>query len=80
MEEPKMIPRIYRMKYEHLGLFFFVEAQRQIVPTITISQAIDGYYRFINEEYDYNVAIVTYSRVREQFIDLNYDKFCKCKK
>ena len=82
MEETKLIPRIYKKRYEQLGLFFFVEAQKQIVPTITLSQAIANYYKFINEHYDRNVAIVTFSRLRADFIDINYTKACKnhCKK
>jgi len=82
MEETKLIPHIYKMRYEQLGMFFFVEGQKQIVPTITLSQAIANYYKFINEQYDYNVAIVTLSRLRTEFIDLNYNKSCNnhCKK
>ena len=70
-----IIPKIYRKKYEDLSMFFFIEAQRQIVPTITNIQAIRNYYRFIKQDlYDINVACVTLSRMRAAFIDFNYEK------
>lgn len=65
---------MYKKNFESLGLFFWVEAQRNVLPTITLTQAIDRYYRFINEPYDINVAIVTVSRMRSEYIDMNYDK------
>lgn len=65
---------MYKKNFESLGLFFWVEAQKNILPTITLTQAIDRYYRFINEPYDINVAIVTVSRMRSEYIGLTYDK------
>ena len=70
----KLIPRIYKKKYEDIGMFFFVEGQKQIIPTITICQAIRNYYKFIGEQiYDENSSSVTLSRMRESFIDFNYE-------
>ena len=70
----RMIPKIYKKSYEDLGMFFFVEGQRQIVPTITITQAIQNYHKFIGQDtYDRGCAAVTYTRLRNSFIDFNYE-------
>jgi hypothetical protein len=72
----KCIPKIYKRKYEDIGMFFFVEAQKQIVPTIKIYQAIRNYYKFISEEisdYDMPTLIVTLSQMRAEFIDMNFN-------
>ena len=70
----KLIPRIYKKKYEDIGMFFFVEGQKQIIPAITICQAIRNYYKFIGEQiYDENSSSVTLSRMRESFINFNYE-------
>ncbi len=42
-----LIARIYRRNYEDIGMFFFVEAQRMIVPAVTIEQAVDNYFRYL---------------------------------
>lgn len=73
-ETDRPIHRMYKKNFESLGLFFWVEAQKKIVPTITMAQSIDSYYRFIDEPYDYNSAVVIISRMRSDCIDLNYDK------
>ena len=75
-ETDKPIHRIYKKNFETLMLFAWVEAQKDILPTITLAQAIDRYYKFINEPYDLNVAIVTVSRMRAEYIDLHYEKCC----
>lgn len=71
----KCVPRIYKRAYEDIGMFFFVEGQKQIFPTITVYQAIRNYYEFVGiEEYDCNAATVTLSRMRAELIDLKYRK------
>ena len=70
----KLIPSIYKKKYEDIGMFFFIEGQKQIIPTITIFKAIRNYYKFIGEDiYNENASRVIFSRMRESFIDLNYE-------
>lgn len=68
----KSIPKIYKRNFESLGLFFWVEAQKQIVPTVTIAQAIHSYYTMLNEEYDCEIAQVNFSRMRAEFINLKF--------
>ena len=70
----KPIHRIYKKNFESIALLFWVEAQKNLVPTITMRQAVERYYEHVKEPYDLNVAIVTVSRMREAFIDLNYEK------
>lgn len=74
-EITKIIPNIYKRKYEDLGMFFFVEGQKSIVPTIKITQAIRKYFEFIGEQEneDIECAMVTFSRMRAEFIDLKYE-------
>jgi hypothetical protein len=69
------IPRIYKRRYEDVGMFFWIEAQLKIVPTITIEQALCSYFCFIGTE-DYNLesAIVTFSNMRSEYIDLKYNE------
>lgn len=68
----KSIPKIYKRNFESLGLFFWVEAQKQVVPTITIAQAIHSYYQMLGEEYDCEIAQVNFSRMRAEFINLKF--------
>lgn len=70
----KSIPKIYKRNFESLGLFFWVEAQKQIVPTVTIAQAIHSYYTMLGEEYDCEIAQVNFSRMRAEFINLKFSE------
>jgi hypothetical protein len=76
----KCIPKIYKRNFESLGLFFWVEAQKQVVPTITIAQAIHSYYTMLDEEYDSEIAQVNFSRMRAEFINLKFNKHCEAAK
>lgn len=53
-----------------MGMFFFVEAQKQIVPAVTIEQSLYNFFRFIGEE-DYNIesAMVTYNRIKKKYFE-----------
>ena len=66
----QMIPNIYKRNAENIGLFFFVNAQRQIVPTVTLSQAIKNYFRFTGIcDWDMDSAIVTFARLQKEFYE-----------
>lgn len=73
----KTIPKIYKRNFENLGLFFWVEAQKNILPKVTVAQSIKNYYELLDEEYDIEICLVTISRMRAEFIELKYMKFCK---
>jgi hypothetical protein len=69
----KTIPKLYRRKYEDLGMLFFVEGQLTVIQTITVKQALYNYFKFINaDNFDIKCAEVTLSRMRAEFIDLKY--------
>jgi hypothetical protein len=76
----RCIPKIYKRSFENLGLFFFVEAQKQIIPTITVAQAIRNYYKFIGEDYNLDVARAIFSYLRSEYVDLKYKEHCEAAK
>jgi len=63
-----IIDSIYQWAFEDTALYFWVEAQRSIVPAITIEQAIYSYFKYLCIE-DFNIesAMATYSRLKKQF-------------
>ena len=67
-----IIESIYRWAFDDISLYFWVEAQRSIVPAITIEQAIYSYFKYLCIE-DFNIesAIATYSRLKKQFYKPN---------
>ena len=66
----KVIPRIYKRNYEDLAMFFFVEAQRQIVPAITLEQGLFNFFRYCCVE-DFNIdsAKTTYMRLKHEWYE-----------
>lgn len=77
----RIIPKIYRRCAEDLGLFFWVKAQKSIVPTIRVDQAILSYFREIGisvDEWDLECARITYFRMQHEFYgkDENAPKDC----
>jgi len=69
-ELTKLIPRIYKKSAENLMLYCWVNAQRQIVPTITTEQAIWNYFKFADIiSWDMECAIVTYARMQKEFYE-----------
>ncbi len=67
----KIIPRFYRKGAEDIGLFFWVRAQLDVVPTIKIEQAIMSYLRFIGaslDEWDMDCARTIYYRMQKDFL------------
>ena len=66
----KLIPKIYRYNAENIGLFFFVNAQKQIVPTVTLEQAIWNFFRFCDiTDWDMESARTTFSRLQKDFYE-----------
>lgn len=66
-EITKLIPKMYKWNFENMGLFIFVQAQKQIVPAITLDQAIWNYFRFTGVEWDLDSARATYGRLQNEF-------------
>ena len=73
-DSERTIPKIYRRKYEDIAMLFWVEAQRDIVPAVTVEKSL---YRFFVkcgiEDFNIESALVTYSRLKAEFVDLKYE-------
>ena len=65
----KLIPTIYRKNYENMGLFFWVEAQKNIIPGITIEQSITKFLKFADIDLDIETALTTYQRIKKEFLN-----------
>jgi hypothetical protein len=63
-----LIPNIYRKSYEDIGMFFWVEAQRNMLPTMTIVECIEKYFKFVGLEWDIECALSTYTRLKKEFL------------
>jgi hypothetical protein len=51
-------------------MFFWVEAQRRVVPALTIERSIYAYFHFLGID-DFNIesAMATYSRMKKEFYE-----------
>ena len=66
----RCIHKIYRRNAENIMLFSWVNAQKQIVPTITIDQAIWNYFKFTSiEDWDIESARSTFVRLQKEYYE-----------
>ena len=65
----KLIPNIYKRNAENLLLFSWVNAQRQVIPTITLEQTIWAYLKYYDIEWDMECAMSTYSRLQKEYYE-----------
>lgn len=66
------IPKLYKRNLESIGLFFWIEGQKKIVPSITVEQSVDSFMKFNNLDMDnYNIesAIVMYHQMKSEFYE-----------
>ncbi len=63
-----LIPEIYKKNFETIGMYFWVEGQRKMIPTLTIKEAIEKYLLYIDMEWDIEVACTTYNKFKNQFL------------
>lgn len=64
----KLIPRIYQKNAENIMLFSWVNAQRQIVPTVTVEQAIWNYFKYAEiDDWDMECARITYCQMQKDY-------------
>lgn len=63
-----LIPEIYKKNFETISMFFWVEAQKHIVPTITVTEAIEKYFHYIGSDWDSETARRTYERMKKEFL------------
>lgn len=66
----KLIPKIYRRKYEDLAMFFYIEGQRDILPALTIEKAMYNFFKKIREE-DFNIesSMTTFVRIQKEYYE-----------
>jgi len=70
----KVVPKIYKKNFYSIAMLFYVEGQKQIVPAVTIEQSLYSYAKLMGfDNFDVKSASVTLSRLRAEFIDLNYE-------
>ncbi len=66
----KCIPKIYKRNAENILLFGWVNAQKQILPTVTLEQSIWNYFRFMGiDDWDMESARSTYSRLQKEYYE-----------
>lgn len=66
----KLISRIYKANAENQLLFSWVNAQKKIVPTITIEQAIWSYFNFFGiDDWDMESARMTYQKLQRFYFE-----------
>jgi len=64
------IAAIYKRRYEDIGMFYFIEGQRYVVPMVTIEQAIENFFRYMGiREFNADSAMTTYSRMKKEYFD-----------
>lgn len=66
------IARIYQWNVENTGLFFFIKAQQQSFPGITIQQAMNNFRKFTGitvDEWDDESMRATYTRLQKQYYE-----------
>ena len=64
------IDAIYKRRYEDIGMFYFVEGQRHVVPMVTIEQAIENFFRYMGiRDFNADSAMTTYSRMKREFYE-----------
>lgn len=68
------MPKFYRWSIYNTSMFFFIKAQMQVFPTLTIDQAISNYYKFtqIDEgEWDRMSIRMQYNRMQHEFYGID---------
>jgi hypothetical protein len=64
------IPRIYKCNAENIMLFSWVNAQRQVIPTVSIEQAIWNYFKFIGaDSWDMEAARTQFHRLQKFYFN-----------
>jgi hypothetical protein len=66
------IPKLYKRNLETIGLYFWIEGQKRIVPAITIQQCIDSFMKyngFTVDGFNAESAMVTYYQMKKEFYE-----------
>lgn len=68
-ETLRLIPKIYLKNFENLGIFFWVEAQKNLIPGITIEQSIQKFIKFADIDIDIETALTIYGRLKKEYLN-----------
>jgi len=66
------IKQLYRSTLEDIAMFFFVEGQRQLVPSLPVLQCIKNFAKMcdlLDDDFDPNQANVIYYRLKRRYFD-----------
>lgn len=63
-----IIPEIYRKNFETISMFFWIEAQRNMLPTMTVINCIEKYFQYIGYDWGLETAINSYTRMKNEFL------------
>lgn len=64
----ELIPGMYRKNFETIGMFFWVQAQQKVLPTMSAKDSIERYLRYIDLDMDIEVAMSSYQRIKKEFL------------
>lgn len=69
-QSEKLIAKIYRRKYEDIFMLAWVEAQKSLVPAISVERSMYNLFRYIGEE-DFNIesALTIYARLKKEYYE-----------
>lgn len=63
------IPKIYRRQYEDIGMFFWVESLRRVVPATPIEQCIQTFFDYAEIDGNVESAMSSYTRLKREFYE-----------
>lgn len=69
-ELTKLIPRMYKWNSENNALFFWIKAQQQLFPTLTVDKSIQNFTKFTGitfAEWDLESMRSTFYRLQNEF-------------
>jgi len=69
MNKESIISKIYKRNSEDIALFFWIEGQRRIIPTITIEQSLNLFIKYNGSEKDIDSLRVYYHRMKKEFLN-----------
>jgi len=63
------IEQLYRSSYEDIAIFNWVEAQRKIIPAMTVEQSIGLWIKHYGGNWDAEGLRTTYCRMQKKFYE-----------
>ena len=64
------IPRIYKRRYEDIAMFWYVRAQRSILPALSVEKCIENFYKEIGIlNFNCESVRVTYQQMQNEYYE-----------